>query len=150
MDDKRDLLRHALATLKYRLKKACDGAPDGFGTFEAGQGVRKPVEILHHINDLLRYMQDRFKGGATRVLQLKDFAAELTEFEANVAALDHAMNEFPLRGIIGGKPATEEILLQGPLIDAMTHVGQIALLRRLAGSPVPAESFTKADIRAGR
>jgi hypothetical protein len=47
------------------------------------------------------------------------------------------------------KERTEEQLLQGPLADAMTHIGQLAILRRLASSPIPKESFDEAVIRPG-
>lgn len=44
---------------------------------------------------------------------------------------------------------SEERLLQGPVADALTHFGQIAILRRMAGSPVRPENYFRAAISAG-
>jgi hypothetical protein len=149
MDDQRDLVRHFIATLNYRLKRAASGAPETFGEFAQGD-VRKPVEILHHINDLLRFCNGRFRAQATQIIAKGNWTDELAIFNQQLKDLDSALLELPLKGVLNGKPMSMEQLFQGPLCDAMTHVGQIALLRRLAGSPVAAENYVRADIRPGR
>ncbi len=150
MDDERQLLRHLLATLCYRLKRVTVGAPVNFGEFAAGSDVRKPVEILHHINDLLRFANGRFRALATAIIAKGNWEAELKSFAELAAHVDEALVELPLRGVLNGKPITIEHLLQGPFCDAMSHVGQLALLRRLAGAPITTENFVRAEIRAGR
>lgn len=149
MDDQRELLRHFIATLSYRLKRAAAGAPDSFGEFKQGE-ARTPVEILHHINDLMRFSNGRFRAQATQMIAKGNWADELSVFAQQLNDLDHALLELPLKGVLNGKPMTLEHLFQGPLCDAMTHVGQIALLRRLAGSPVATENFVRAEIRPGK
>ena len=146
MDDQRELIRHFIATLNYRLKRAASGAPENFGEFKQGD-VRKPVEILHHINDMLRFSNGRFRAQATQMIAKGTWSDELAIFTQQLNDLDQALLELPLKGVLNGKPMTLEHLFQGPLCDCMTHVGQIALLRRLVGSPMAAENYVRAEIR---
>ena len=144
MDD-RDFLRHALATIAYRGGKTFRGAPNGFGSTSAGRGSRTAVEILAHIGDLFDWMlgladgEHRWGDTAT-----DDWAGQVDRFYAGLAALDARLcSPEPL----GKSPAK---LFQGPVADTLQHVGQLAMLRRLAGSPVKGENFYKADIQIGR
>jgi len=144
-DDRAALLRHYLAALAYRFHRAVADAPDDFAGFRAGSGVRPPVEIVRHLVVLMRWAASRLEDGPRPAADesppgplQEEAAAFHRELERVSAALE-----------AGAGPAAER-LLQGPLADAMTHVGQLALLRRLAGSPVAAESFFAADIRADR
>ena len=139
--DKRAVLRHFLAALAYRTQKALRDAPDSFGTFQAGHHVRTPVELLRHMTSVLGYARTFFVGGRYRPEPLPDLAAETARFHQMLQDLaQHLVAGTPLQG------TTEERLLQGPLADAMTHAGQLALLRRLSGSPVPPENFITAAI----
>lgn len=143
MDDKYALLRHFLAALAYRTQKALRDAPPDFATFEAGRGVRQPAELVRHMTSLLGYARTYFVGGQYRAEALPNLSDELGRFHAMLHDLArHLERGTPLRGI------TAERLLQGPLADAMTHAGQLTLLRRLAGSPVPPENFLLADMDA--
>ena len=141
MDDKRALIRHFLAALAYRAQKALRGAPDTFGHFQAGHRIRTPAELVRHMSSLLGYARTHFTGGTYRPEPLPDLRAEVARFHAMLEDLGrHLEAGTPLRGVL------PEQLLQGPLADAMTHVGQLAMLRRLAGSPVPPENFIVAGI----
>ena len=141
LDAKRGLLRHFLAALAYRTQKALRDAPVSFGTFQAGQQVRTPTELVRHMTSVLGYARTFFVGGRYRAEPLPDLAAEVARFHEMLAQLaGHLAAGTPLKG------TTEERLLQGPFADAMTHVGQLAVLRRLSGSPVPPENFVVADI----
>lgn len=145
MDDKYALLRHFLTTLAYRTQKALRDAPPDFAAFEAGEGVRHPAELVRHMTSLLDYARTYFVGGQYRAEALPTLSDELGRFHDMLHDLArHLEQGTPLRGI------TPERLLQGPLSDAMTHAGQLMLLRRLAGSPVPPENFTLADMDAAR
>ena len=144
-ESKRELLRHTIATLAYRGGKALRGAPPDFRTFRIGDTTRTPVEILAHIGDLLEWMLHLLNG--------QHFWKSSTPggWETEVGRF------FELLGRVDGHLASErelestpEKLFQGPVADALTHVGQIALLRRLAGSPVRGENYFKADISLGR
>lgn len=147
MDRDRVLLRHFLAAIAYRTQKALRGAPDHFPGFSAGNRARTPVELLRHMASLMGYVRTLFLGGSYPVHPdtLPTFAQEIERFHENLRAVgDLLSNGTPLREI-----STEQ-LLQGPFADVMTHVGQLALLRRLADAPVAPENFIYADIRADR
>ena len=144
MDEKKALLRHFLAALAYRTQKALRDAPAEFGTFRAAIGVRTPAELLRHMTSVLGYARTFFIGGHYRPDPLPRLKDEILRF--------HEMLEDLSKHIESGAPLLQEMsaerLLQGPFSDAMTHAGQLAMLRRLAGSPVPPENFIVADIDA--
>ena len=141
MDETRILLRHFLAALAYRTQKALRDAPAEFADFRAAPQVRTPHELIRHMDSVLGYSRTYFLGGAYQPPILPDFSAAIVHFHEILADVaKHLEQGTPLEGI------TPEILLQGPFSDAMTHAGQLALLRRLAGSPVPPENFIFADI----
>ena len=146
MDDRRRMLRHFLAALAYRTQKALRGAPPSFGGFSPGHDVRTPQELVRHMTSVLGYARTFFVGGRYWPEPLPSLADEVARFHAVVASLaDHLGGPAPLPDGV-----TPERLLQGPLADAMTHAGQLALLRRLAGAPVPPENFVFADVRPDR
>jgi len=139
------MLRHSVATLAYRGGKVLRGAPAGFATFRAADGSRRAGEILAHIGDLFDWALALCDG--THVW--RDYPALSWEegsarFFAGLARLDARLGSG--REVV----SAPEKLFQGPIADAFTHVGQIALLRRLAGAPVRGENYFKASIQAGR
>ena len=143
IDAKRELLRHFLAALAYRTQKALRGAPPDFGSFLAEPKVRTPVELIRHMDSVLGYSRTFFVGGDYRPPLLPSLDEAVAHFhEILVDVARHLELGTPMRGI------TPEKLLQGPFSDAMTHAGQLALLRRLAGDPVAPEDFVFADIRS--
>ena len=146
MDRDRALLRHVLAAIAYRTQKALRGAPEDFGRFSAGNRVRTPTELVQHMASLMGYVRTLFVGGSypMKPEPLPTFADEVGRFHQNVGAVgDLLSSDTPLS-------ITTEQLLQGPFADVMTHVGQLAMLRRLAASPVAPENFIYADIRGDR
>jgi hypothetical protein len=144
-DPKRELLRHALATLAYRGGKAIRNVPEDFASFRANEGVRTPGQILAHIGDLMDWGLSMAVGKQawhdSKPLawekEVERFFVALKKFD------DYMASSEPLQ-------APEEKLLQGPVADALTHVGQIAILRRMAGEPVKPENYYKAEIVMGR
>jgi len=143
----RQSLQHFLGAVAYRAQKALRGAPASFPDFSAGQQTRSPVEILRHMTSVLGYARTLFVGGSypRHPEPLPTFAAEIDRFHQVLEGLARELDAgTPLREV------AERQLLQGPLSDVMTHIGQLALLRRLAGSPVPPENFLFADVRADR
>ena len=144
-DPNRDFLRHTLATIAYRAAKSERDAAPGFADFKMGHGARTPVQILAHLGDLfdwaLTMVQGKWDYKQSAPLQWRK---EVARFHASLEALDaYLASDEPL-GISTQK------LFQGPIADALTHVGQIAMLRRLADAPVRGESFARADIVVGR
>lgn len=144
MDDKRAMLRHFLAAIAYRTQKALRDAPAGFTDFRAIPGVRTPHELISHMTGVLGYARTHFEGGIWRHELAEDFESEVDRFHGILESLKgHLEKESPFLD------TTPERMLQGPFADAMTHAGQIAMLRRFYGSPVRPENFIKAHIDAG-
>jgi len=143
VDMKRDFLRHTLATLAYRGGKAVRNAPAEFADFNGGG--RRPVEILAHIGDLLDWALSMASGKKGYVeSRPQSWDREVSRFFAALQRFDdYLASAEPVH-------APLERLFQGPIADALTHVGQIAMLRRMAGSPVSGENYFVADIAAGR
>ncbi|HTQ78558.1 MAG TPA: hypothetical protein VMM92_01065 [Thermoanaerobaculia bacterium] len=147
-DPQRAFLRHALATLAYRGSKAIRGAPESFATFraaDAADAARTPLEILAHLGDLFDWAVSLAQGEpAWRDAEPGSWAEETERFFSRLQSFDGILaSEVPLGFSL-------EQLFQGPVADALTHVGQIALLRRLAGAPIRGENYLKADIQTGR
>jgi hypothetical protein len=143
-DPARQLLRHTVATVAYRGCKAVRTAPGTFADFHASEDARTPGQILAHVGDLLDWAlsiaRGRQKWNDSPPLAWHD---EVHRFFAALEALDdYLASDSPLE-------ARPEKLFQGPISDALTHIGQIALLRRLAGAPVRGENFYVAKIAAG-
>ncbi|MFI5175804.1 MAG: hypothetical protein ACHQKY_13160 [Terriglobia bacterium] len=144
-DGKLELLRHTVATLAYRGEKTLRDAPVTFSTLRIGDTTRTPAEILAHIGDLLDWAlsivqgEERWHNSPPEPWneEISRFFAALKQFDGYLAS-----------GATLHCPA--EKLFQAPIADALTHIGQIALLRRLAGAPVRGENYFKADIVQGR
>lgn len=143
MTESRRLLQHLLASLAYRTQKAVRGAPEGYAEFRAGTHVRTPHELVWHMTGVIGYARTFLHGGEWAPERLSTFAEELERFHATLEALSADFADTTLTATI-----TDEQFLQGPLADAMTHAGQLAMLRRLDGSPVPSENFIFADVSA--
>jgi len=142
---KRALLRHGVATLAYRSAKAIRNADSGFATFRPGDTSRTPLELLAHLGDLLEWALSLAEGDqrwqpatpTTWDEERERFFAALARFDAFLES-DRPLGRSPER------------LLQGPIADALTHVGQLTMLRRLAHQPVRSENFAAAEIVPGR
>ena len=142
-DSKRELLRHTVATLAYRGGKAVRGAPAEFAGFKGAE--KTPGQILAHIGDLLDWGLSMANGKREwHNSEPLPWDKEAQRFFAALRAFDdYLASSQPLQ-------APEEKLFQGPVADALTHVGQIAMLRRLAGVPIKGENYFVADIAVGR
>jgi hypothetical protein len=141
---KRDLLRHTVATLAYRGGKAVRDAPAGFSEFKAGPTSRTPGQILAHVCDLLDWALSLAEGRQKwQDTKPRSWDEDVMRFHAALTAFDQRL----ARDAELGSPA--ESLFQGPVADALSHVGQIAMLRRLAGGPVKGENYHKAHIAIG-
>jgi len=144
-DTKREMLRHTVATLAYRGAKAVRGADDSFASFKASETTRTPAQILAHIGDLLEWALSIAKGNETwNNAEPLAWSKEIDRFHAALKSFDEYLaSESDLA-------ANCERLFQGPIADALTHVGQIAMLRRIAGEPMKGENYSRAKIAAGR
>jgi hypothetical protein len=144
IDLKRDVLRHMVATVAYRGGLAITDAPPGFATFRAHETTRTPGEILAHIGDLLEGSLHLVKGNMVHLESAPlPWEEEIARFFLAVKELDvYLASDAPLACPV-------EKLVQGPIGDALTHVGQIVMLRRMAGSPIRSAAYFTAEIVAG-
>ncbi len=143
MDEKRALLRHSLATLAYRVARTLEDAPEEFASFD-GAG-RQPVEILAHMGDLFDWAHTAAAGREKwHTSQPLAWEKEQERFFASLKSLDVCLATTDVLH------ASVERLLQGPVADALTHVGQLTMLRRLSGSPAHGENFYVAEVTAGQ
>ena len=141
--DKR-ALRQLAATLAYRAAKVLRDVPPSFADYSAGDSTRTPLHIVAHLADLMAWGTSIAKGGYDwQAGGGDDWSSEVHRFFAGLAALDAALAADDFSG-------SADKLIQGPLADALTHVGQLAMLRGMAGIPVRPESYAKATITIGR
>lgn len=145
IDPKRELLRHTLATVAYRGGKAVRNAPQEFAAFRAGETSRTSEKILAHLGDLFDWALTLAQGAPA----WNDSTP--LPWEREVARFFNALKKFDEHLASNAALAcSEEKLFQGPIADALTHVGQLALLRRVFGAPIRGENYFKAEIVAGR
>jgi hypothetical protein len=140
-------VKHLLATVGYRCSKAIDLAPSAFSGFQYTEGAWTPIELLSHIADLFEYT-------AVKVIDQTEIKREkrsIDNWDFEVERFYRSLEQFDQR-LTEKSPLDEVIvlkLIQGPLADALTHVGQLTMLRRAAGSPIDADNYFKANIKAG-
>ena len=141
----RALLRHTLSTVAYRGGKAVRNVPESFAAFLACEGARTPVQLVAHIGDLYDWAHSIVSGKQVwRDSHPLQWENEVERFFASLKKFDdYLASNAPLY-------ETPEKLFQGPIADSLTHIGQIAILRRVANCPVKAENYHKAEIVAGR
>ncbi len=144
-DPKRELLRHTVATLAYRGGKAVRDAPEAFAGFRASETTRTPAEILAHIGDLLDWVLSMAKGAEVwHESAPLPWPQDVDRFHSCLARFDQYLAS-------GEDLACScERLFQGAVADALTHVGQLTMLRRIAVAPMRSENYSKADIQSGR
>jgi hypothetical protein len=139
------LLRHTVATLAYRAEKVLNNAPAGFVEHRLAAGTRTPLEIVAHIGDLVEWAERMARGEYRWAPQpVNGWAEGCDRFFKGLLALDAAIGESSLTEY------SAETIFQGPIADALTHVGQLALIRGIAGVPVRPESYARAEIQVGR
>jgi len=144
-DPARQLLRHTVATVAYRGAKALRGAPESFANFKSGDSSRTPAKILAHLGDLFDWALSMAQGEMTwRDSEPLPWNAEAERFFSTLKKFDDFLASSK------SLKAPIEKLFQGPVADALTHIGQIAMLRRLAACPIKGENYFKAEITAGR
>ena len=141
----RELLRHTVATLAYRAAKTMRGAPATFASFRAVGADSTPLSIVAHMGDLFDWGLSMANGAA------KWNTATPQAWDAECARFFAALKRFDDR-LASDEPLQYELtrLFQGPVADALTHTGQLAMLRRLHGAPMKGESYNRADVVVGR
>jgi hypothetical protein len=139
------MLRHTVATLAYRAGKVLRDAPNGFGEFRQEPGSRSAAEVLAHMGDLMDWAVSIAEGQqAWKDSPPLPWHAEVDRFFGGLARFDACVAAMDPSDPLGAR------LFQGPVADALTHVGQLAMMRRMAGAPIRGENYFKADITAGR
>lgn len=144
-DTERTIIRHLLATLAYRAEKSVRDVPEEYPEYALGPESRTPLTIVSHMADLMGWAQAMASGvGGWNGSEPGTWEEEVDRFFTGLGELDRAL-------AAGTEPQVPlERLLQGPIADALTHVGQLAMIRRLAGSHVRGENYVAAEIEIGR
>ena len=137
--------RHALATLAYRAGKVLRDTPPDFSGYRPAKDARSAGEILAHLCDLFDWALTQAQGNEKwQDTEPKSWDADTKRFYAALTALD----EYVASG--SELHVSTEKMFQGAVADALTHVGQIALMRRLATAPIKGENYSVAKIEIGR
>lgn len=140
-----EIIRHTLATLAYRTAKTMRGAPESFAHFKAGPSSKTPLQIVAHMGDLFDWALTMAIGEPKwHAATPQEWPKECERFFATLKKFDDYL--------ASGLPTRYELtrLFQGPIADALTHAGQLAMLRRLSGAPMKGEPYNRADITIGR
>ena len=142
----RDLsLRHVVATLAYSAAKVLRDAPPDFGSYRPGETSRSAGEILAHLGDLLEWALSIAQGAETWTgSAAQSWDSDSARFFASLTAFDNYLASDAKLHAPAGR------LFQSALADALTHVGQLAMIRRLAGAQVRGENYYVANIETGR
>jgi hypothetical protein len=141
----RTLLRHTVATLAYRAEKVLRDPPAGFADLRVSPITRSPLEIVGHLADLMEWGTRLADGEYTwSAGPAEDWTSARDRFLRGLKAFDEALERSTF------EKHSSETIFQGPIADALTHVGQLALLRGVAGAPIRPESYARAEIHAGR
>ena len=139
------VLRHLLATLAYRAAKVLRDVPADFATRSFGSTTRRPILLVAHLADLMAWAITMTEGDVKwKAEGSDDWDTEVKRFFSGLFILDRMLGEKT------HSDTTIDQLIQGPLADALTHVGQLAMLRGMAGFPIRPESYARADIVRGR
>lgn len=134
------LVLHLIATIRYRFDHSISEIRDGYPQFSIGKGVRTPIEILHHMRGLIYYAEKIITGTQTEMGEMYNWDKEKKLF---YQALDNLPDVLIKHEITDNQ---YQRIVQGPLTDAISHIGQLAMLSRLSGRPVPKQNYSKADI----
>lgn len=141
----RTMLRHTVATLAYRAEKVLRDPPADLADRRVSPDGRSALEIVGHLGDLIEWACHLANGQWTwKAASAGAWNADVERFFSALATLDARLADDAALG------HAEGIIFQGPIADALTHVGQLALLRRAAGAPVRPESYGRARISVGR
>lgn len=139
------MIRHTVATLAYRAEKALRDAPPGFAEFRPSEHSRSALALVGHLGDLMEWAERMARGEARwQAVPQSSWTAATDRFFRGLAALDVALME--------NRPESKryEVIFQGPIADALTHVGQLTMMRGMVGAPVRPESYARARIAEGR
>lgn len=143
-EDTTRIMRHLVATIAYRSTLALKDPPEGFADQRLAEGAMSAIELVNHMAMVLGYFRSRLTDGGREPF-------DLTEWDVEVERFFQVLNDIDVALASGAELGEGEDLkmLQGPLVDTCTHIGQLSMLRRAAGSPVPATNFIKAEVTLG-
>lgn len=143
--DAHELLRHTVATLAYRAEKALRDVPDDFGDLRLSSSSRSATEIVSHLGDLIEWAERMARGEYRWAPQpAATWSAACDRFFDSLKALDRVLVDATL------ETYSANVIFQGPIADALTHVGQISIMRGVAGAAVRPESYARAEIHVGQ
>ena len=133
-------LIHLLKTIRYRFDASIAGADQTYPNFQLGHGVRTPLEILLHLRGLVYYAQKAITGQRTNMADMAQWDEEIELFYEALGTLEGLLPEVEIEA------ETMKRMIQGPLADALTHIGQLAMLSRVNGHEIAKQNYFRADI----
>ncbi len=140
MNQNSHFIQHFLKVLSYRFEKAIHNAAESYPKHASGHGIRTPLELLGHMNGVLEFAISSLKNQPRRNIPEQSWQEQITLYYEKLKELNQLMQENSF------DTDTLERILQGPLADAMTHIGQLAMMRRLANSAIAGENYFAADM----
>lgn len=144
-DESKHFVRHTLAAMAYRSARALKDVPEGYASRALGDGAMTANELVTHMTAVLGYVLSKLTKTERERIESKGWGEDVAGFYAMIGRVDAE-----LEGEVRLEEGELERILQGPLLDVFTHIGQLASIRRVAGSPVPGENYRLAEVRIGR
>ena len=136
----KEIILHLIKTIQFRLDYAVSQADEQYPALSLGHGVRTPMEILHHIQGLMYYAIKICGGGVSQMPEPTDWFTEMENFKVSIGRLEDHIRNHDI------DTAAYMRITQGPLADALTHIGQLATLSRVNGQPLPKLNYSKVDM----
>ena len=139
------ILRHLVATIAFRASRALRDTPEDFESVRLAEGGMTARELLLHLSNVMSFALATVSGTERIRHDAVKWPQEVERFYSLLAQIDTRLAEGA--SVLAGMDLK---LVQGPLADALTHVGQLHAMRRMTGSPVPPTNYIQVEVQAGR
>lgn len=139
------VMQRLLDGLGFRFYWATEGLRVEDYSFRPADDVMSIRELVKHIWGLVNWVRISVQGEPhRRPMEIVSVRSDILEMLHELRTAVSEMNDDELSEVtIEGNPLWN--IINGPVSDALTHVGQINSFRRLNGNPVP-----RANVFLGR
>ena len=138
------ILRHMVATIAYRSSRSLRDGPPGFSDVRLPGESKSAAELLLHMTNVLAFALATVTNTDRIRHEPLEWSGEVDRFYSQLGDLDSK-----LAGTVEIEPEMDLRLVQGPLSDVLTHIGQLHAMRRASGAPIAATNYIKAEIHIG-
>lgn len=139
------VLRQLVATIAFRASRSLHDAPATLANVRLGEGGMTARELLHHMTNVMSFALATVSATERLRHDPLGWEQEIDRFYSLLSQVDAKLAEGAVMD-----PGMDLKLVQGPLADALTHIGQLHAMRRMAGFPVDPTNYIKADVAIGR